>query len=147
MSLPTPAQLADGVRDAWNGTAVRAALGVDAVRTNRPRLKVRDLGDDVVRITVAPRSIQATAITRGSTSVEFPIDIAIQKKIDAANEDAQIDAMTQRVVETIEQMIGQTVAGVGFVSAATTDPLFDPEQLDEHNVFTGVIALTIKTIG
>lgn len=147
MARPTPAQIADGVAATWNGSSIRTDVGVDATRKNRPRFNLKEYAAGEVKVTAAIRSVEASPITRGTPQFETVVDLAIQKKIPIATEDAEIDVLNEYVFRTVEFMQGATVVEGAVVSRAQVDPLFSVDHLDENQLYTGIVSLTIKTIG
>lgn len=149
MPIAKPAEIAEALKVAWNASSVRTAVGVDATRANRPRVKVADLADGVVRVVVAPGPVESVeAAGRGSSRIEYAIDLGIQKKIDSAtSEDTQIDILTGYLSDTLVALVKTRIADNAMVSRATIDPLFSVQLLDEHRVFTGVVRFYVATTG
>ena len=64
---------------------------VNAVRTYQPAFTLEDLKD--LRVSVVPRTLQMSPVTRDSLAIEYVVDVGVQKKLPADGADAAIDEL------------------------------------------------------
>ena len=87
--MSTIAALADAV--ATHVSAGSYGQPVTAVRMYQPAFTLEDLKD--LRVSVVPRTVQMTPVTRDSLAIEYVIDVGVQKKLPADGADAAIDEL------------------------------------------------------
>ncbi len=116
-----------------------------ASREYRPQFELADLKN--LRVTVVPRSIDITSITRDTNQHDVSIDVAVQKKIVADDPHAMDDAM--RLVEQVADYVrGRRLTECPCAAWTRTEnaPIYSPEHLERHQVFTSVLTLTFRVV-
>ena len=117
---------------------------VSAVRMFQPAFTLEDLKD--LRVSVVPRTVQMTPVTRDSLAIEYVVDVGVQKKLPADNADAEIDEMLALVDAIADHLRLQRLPG--FPDAAwigiSNEPVVSTEALEQHRVFTSVLSVTYR---
>lgn len=98
--MSTISTLADAVAAHINtGTYSRP---VSAERVYQPVFTLEDLKD--LRVSVVPRTVGISAASRDSSIFECVIDVGLQQKLPAENEQAEIDALLDLVEEIADHL-------------------------------------------
>jgi hypothetical protein len=142
--MPTrPDELAQLVTDHLAAQTFSHAASVS--RAYRPRVDRAAMEGTV--ITVVPRSAEDTMSSRATVTRDIEIDVAVQARLTGQpheTRDAEIDALMLLVSE-----VGDTLRGLNLPSAQwrlqRNDPIYAPEHLDQHEVFTSLITVTYRT--
>jgi len=115
-----------------------------AVRMFQPAFTLEDLKD--LRVSVVPRTVQMTPVTRDSLAIEYVVDVGVQKKLPADNADAEIDELLALVETIADHLRLQRLPG--FPDAAwvgiSNEPVVSTEALEQHRVFTSVLSVTYR---
>ena len=111
------------------------------VRAYRPVYALEQLKD--LRVTVVPKSASETRLSRSDLMAEYRVDVAVQQR---AATDAERDALMTLVEEFAAAFTGERLEGAAYAVCLHTDrqPIYDPEHLREHGVFTAVLTLTFE---
>jgi hypothetical protein len=142
------ANIADAVTTMISG----ASLGADftAIRTYSP---VYDPTTDTgIKVFVVPISLTMADMTRNTNELTYTVMIGIYNSInyDEYNslDKAEIDSMLSFSANVCSIFLNNNkVANPdAFLIDITNDPAFDPQSLDQHNVFATVIELKYKLI-
>jgi hypothetical protein len=140
--VSTIAALADAV--AAHVSAGSFGQPVTAVRMYQPAFTLEDLKD--LRVSVVPRTVQMTPVTRDSLAVEYVIDVGVQKKLPAEGADAAIDELLTLVEAISDHLRFHRLPG--FPVAAWVgirhEPVVSSEALEQHRVFTSVLSVTYR---
>jgi len=117
---------------------------VNAQRLFQPAFTLEDLKG--LRVSVVPRTLQMTPVTRDSLAIEYVVDVGVQKKLPADNADAEIDELLALVEAIAEHLRFQRLPG--FPDAAwvgiSNEPVVSTEALEQHRVFTSVLSVTYR---
>lgn len=128
-----------------NGTSSPLAGQATAARHYLPQLDLIQLAS--LAVSVVPRSMEHTRISRASVQSDVQIDIAVQKKL-TSGDNAEVDAL-MGLVEAVDAFLcGRPLAlcsGALWLSSKH-EPIYAPEHLDDHRVFTSVLTLTYRTM-
>lgn len=140
--MSTISTFADAVAEHINtGTY---AQPVSAVRTYQPAFTLEELGE--LRVSVVPRTTTVSAASRESSTFEHVIDVGVQKKLPAEDDQAAIDELLE-LTEAIGDRLRHTRLA-GFPEAAWVglahDPVVSSESLEQHRVFTSVLSVTYR---
>jgi hypothetical protein len=140
--MSTISTLADAVAEHIN--AGTYAQPVSAVRTYQPAFTLEDLGD--LRVSVVPRTPTVSAASRESSTYEHVLDVGVQKKLPAEDDQAAIDELLE-LTEAIGDHLRHTRLA-GFPEAAWAglahEPVVSSESLEQHRVFTSVLSVTYR---
>ena len=117
-----------------------------ATRAYRVAVDRADLDD--LRVVVTPNGATSEIVSRSHTEQTIKIDVGVQKQV---NPDSLTDgdAMLALLGEIRDEFLGEsyTVSGqIVSCDEVASDPLFMPEHLDQHRVFTGVVTLGFSTV-
>ena len=114
-----------------------------AVRGYRPAVELKDL--EAVQVTVVPKALTIIAATRSSSYFDGVIDVAVQQKVDA-DKLADLDALMGLVQEIADHLRNRRLEGLSAVVCTTVenDPVFAPEHLELHRVFTSLLTVTYR---
>lgn len=140
--MSTITTLADAVAEHINaGTYAQPVL---AVRTYQPAFTLEDLGQ--LRVSVVPRTTTVSAASRESSTYEHVLDVGVQKKLPAEDDQAAIDELLE-LTEAIGDRLRHTRLA-GFPEAAWAgvahEPVVSSESLEQHRVFTSVLSVTYR---
>lgn len=140
--MSTISILADAVAEHIN--AGTYAQPVSAVRTYQPAFTLEELGE--LRVSVVPRTTTVTAASRESSTYEHVLDVGVQKKLPAEDDQAAIDELLE-LTEAIGDRLRHTRLA-GFPEAAWAglahEPVVSSESLEQHRVFTSVLSVTYR---
>ena len=140
--MSTISTLADAVAEHIN--AGTYAQPVSAVRTYQPAFTLEELGE--LRVSVVPRTTTVTAASRESSTFEHVLDVGVQKKLPAEDDQAAIDELLE-LTEAIGDRLRHTRLA-GFPEAAWAglahEPVVSSESLEQHRVFTSVLSATYR---
>ena len=140
--MSTISTLADAVADHIN--AGTYAQPVSAVRTYQPAFTLEDLGE--LRVSVVPRTTTVSAASRESSTYEHVLDVGVQKKLPAEDDQAAIDELLE-LTEAIGDRLRHTRLAA-FPEAAWAglahEPVVSSESLEQHRVFTSVLSVTYR---
>ena len=121
-----------------------SAQPVSAVRTYQPAFTLEELGE--LRVSVVPRTTTVTAASRESSTFEHVLDVGVQKKLPAEDDQAAIDELLE-LTEAIGDRLRHTRLA-GFPEAAWAglahEPVVSSESLEQHRVFTSVLSVTYR---
>jgi hypothetical protein len=135
--------IADAIVSELSGHSFSEPLMV--ARRVLPEYELAEL--KALTVTVAPKSVQISNITRQSSSYEVAIDIGIQQKI-GKDTDAEVSRLSGIVTEIVTFMNRRSLsafAAARFVSISN-EPVYAPEHLSEKRLFTSVLTVTYKVI-
>lgn len=140
--MSTISTLADAVAEHINaGTYTQP---VSAVRTYQPAFTLEELGE--LRVSVVPRTTTVSAASRESSTYEHVLDVGVQKKLPAEDDQAGIDELLE-LTEAIGDRLRHTRLA-GFPEAAWAglahEPVVSSESLEQHRVFTSVLSVTYR---
>jgi hypothetical protein len=140
--MSTISTLADAVAEHIN--AGTYAQPVSAVRTYQPAFTLEELGE--LRVSVVPRTTTVSAASRESSTYEHVLDVGVQKKLPAEDDQAAIDELLE-LTEAIGDRLRHTRLA-GFPEAAwaglALEPVVSSESLEQHRVFTSVLSVTYR---
>ena len=135
--------VADAIVTELNGGSFSEPLTVS--RRVLPEFELAEL--KALTVTVVPKSVGISNITRDSSSFEVAIDIGIQQKI-GKDTDTDVTRLSGVVTEIVTFMNRRKLSGFPaavFVSIAN-EPVYAPEHLSEKRLFTSILTLTYKVI-
>ena len=120
-----------------------------AVRHYRPTHELAELRD--LKVSVVPKSIESSVESRELCAFDYAIDVGVQKRV-TPNTPAEIDALLSLVQEIDDalRMVTLTwpVEGDEDMEAAwiasANEPVYAPDHLAEHHVFTSVLTITYR---
>jgi hypothetical protein len=140
--MSTISTLADAVAEHIN--AGTYAQPVSAVRTYQPAFTLEELGE--LRVSVVPKTTTVLAASRESSTYGHVLDVGVQKKLPAEDDQAVIDELLE-LTEAIGDRLRHTRLA-GFPEAAWAglahEPVVSSESLEQHRVFTSVLSVTYR---
>jgi hypothetical protein len=140
--VSTIAAIADAVAAHINaGTYSRP---VSADRLYQPAFTLEDLKD--LRVSVVPRTTAISAASRDSSIFECVIDVGVQQKLPAENDQAEIDALLDLAEEIADRLRLTRLPGAPEAAwaAIAHEPVVSSESLEQHRVFTSVLSVTYR---
>lgn len=110
-----------------------------------PEYELAELKD--LTVTVVPKSVQITNITRQPSSFDVTVDIGIQQKI-GKDTDAEVQRLSGVVTELVSYLDRRPLMGLPTVQfkSIVNDPVYVPEHLSQQRLFTSILTLTYKVI-
>lgn len=140
--MSTIAAIADAVAAHIN--AGTFSQPVNAVRMYQPAFTLEDLAD--LRVSVVPRTVGIAAASRDSSTFECVVDVGVQKKLPAENDQTAIDGLLDLVEEITDHLRlkrlpdAPEAAWVGIAH----EPVVSSESLEQYRVFTSVLSVTYR---
>ena len=116
-----------------------------AERAFLPVFELADLKD--VRVTVVPKSLAIIPGGRAHNQHDYAIDVAVQKKLDAAD-NAEIDPLMTLVDEIADFFrLKRLESYPGAMWLKTeNEPVYSQEHLDQLRQFTGLLTFTFRVM-
>jgi hypothetical protein len=140
--VSTITAIADAVTSHINSGTFSQPL--TAVRMFQPAFTLEDLKD--LRVSVVPRTLQMSPVTRDSLAIEYVVDVGVQKKLPAEGMDAAIDELLVLVEAIADHLRFKRLEG--FPDAAwvgiSNEPVVSSEAIEQHRVFTSVLSVTYR---
>ena len=135
------ADITDAVVTALNGGAFSQAF--TAVRAYAPLYDLQDMA--TLRVTVVPRSMRIDSASRSMAQHDLEIDVAVQKKL-AAADNAEIDDLMDLTEEIA--LFGRATGRFGVATWVKTAnaPIYLWEHLGEKRQFTSVVTFTLRAM-
>ncbi|HBR20294.1 MAG: hypothetical protein UV78_C0006G0021 [Parcubacteria group bacterium GW2011_GWA2_43_17] len=117
------------------------------VRTVFPNFELKELA--ALKVTIVPRSVDSSIVTRVSEQDDYVIDIGVQKKL-TDNFEAEIEALISFVTEIKDFLklkhLTMTTRVAMWINTKI-DPIYSREHIAGDNVFTSVITVTYRMVG
>jgi hypothetical protein len=117
---------------------------VSAERVYQPAFTLEDLA--TLRVSVVPRTVSITAASRDSSAFECVVDVGVQKKLPAENDQAEIDGLlelTEEIADHLRLKRLPDAPDAAWVGIAH-EPVVSSESLEQHRVFTSVLSVTYR---
>jgi hypothetical protein len=116
-----------------------------AQRHYRPQFDLGELKN--LRVSVVPRSLAISSLNRSSNQHDLSVDVAVQKKVDPANT-AELDGLMLLVERMADYFRLRRLLSMPAALWLKTEnsPVYAPEHLEQHRVFTSVLTLTYRVI-
>jgi hypothetical protein len=98
-----------------------------------------------LHVTVVPRGITLTGLTRGASHQECQIDVAVQKKFDRGD-NAELDPLMTLVERIVAHFDGRRLAMAGGAVCVKVEnrPVYAAEHFERLRQFTSIITLTFR---
>jgi hypothetical protein len=143
-----PIDIADAVVAELNGPrppGQEFSPAFTAVRAYRPQFELPDL--KTLRVTVVPKAIEITGMARTVNQHDVSIDVAVQKKV-AAADDAELDALMVLVerIADLFRLRRLSMFPTALWQRTLNVPIYSPEHLEQKQVFTSVLTLSFRVI-
>jgi hypothetical protein len=118
---------------------------VDAKREYLPHFDLEDM--QTLRVTVVPKSVTTLPGGRGHNQHDYAIDVAVQKKLETAD-NAEIDALMTLVDEVGDHFRFKRLSSFPNAMWLKTEnqPVYAQEHLQEMRQFTSVLTLTFRVM-
>lgn len=138
-------RIADGVAAILGAASLSQVFSTS--RLDLPRRKLEAFSG--ILVTVVPRSKAKTVLARSVVQEEVGVDVAVQAKVE------DDDPTTLEPYRTLASEIDHLFefgaieeSGVRIASwvGSQIDPIYSPEHLEEHRLFTSVVRLQFKAI-
>ncbi|MDD4788816.1 MAG: hypothetical protein PHO07_16715 [Pirellulales bacterium] len=135
------ADIADSIVAELNAGGFSQPLS--ATRCYLPKFDLAEMKD--LHVTVVPRGVAVTAGTRNHNQHDYQIDIAVQKKLTAAD-NGEIDALMSLVDEIADHFRLKRLDNLRAAVWVKTqhEPIYAPEHLDQLRQFTSVLTVTFR---
>lgn len=143
MSTSLVVNVADAIVGEINASPLAAVAS--AVRHYRPQFELAEL--KTTRLSVVPKGIVITSLGRGANQHDVSVDVAVQKKLSAADA-AEIDPLMGFVQDLSDRLRFKRLALFPQALWVKTEnvPIYAVEHLDQQRVFTSVLTLTYRVI-
>jgi hypothetical protein len=137
-------QISDALVAALNGGSFSSKQFI-AKRSVLPLFELKDLSD--LQVTVIPRNVEISILSRDKNLYEHTIDVAIQKKVDKPIE-VEFDSLVAFVFELAQAIGGYDLRSFGALySGIDIKPLYSLDDLAQDGVFTSVLSVKYKMAG
>ena len=126
------------------------AMAFTAERHYLPRYELSEMQD--LRVTVVPKEMTTTTVSRGAVSRDVTVDVAVQQKLDApgnpapGSEQADTDALmdlSEAIAEHLRVTALLGMPGPMWIQTEHT-AIYAPEHLEQMRQFTSVMAFTFR---
>jgi len=122
-------------------------LPFTAARYYLPKFQLEDM--DTLHVSVVPKEVEIIPAegTRGAPQYDYLVDVGIQKRFDADDDNADIDPLADLVEEIADRLTGRNlVAGAETALWITTgnSPIYAPEAMSQDRMFTSVLTLSYR---
>jgi len=135
------ADIADAVVAELNAGSFSVPL--TAERLYRPDFELPDMKD--LHVSVVPHGLEMSTAGRALSQHDVHIDLAVQKKLDAAD-NAEIDALMGLVEELAEFLRTKRQFGDAVWVRTENSPVYSQEHLGELRQFTSVLTATLRVV-
>jgi hypothetical protein len=135
------ADIADAVVAELNAGSFSVPL--TAERLYRPDFELPDMKD--LHVSVVPHGLEMSTAGRALCQHDVQIDLAVQKKLDAAD-NAEIDALMGLVEELAEFLRTKRQFGDAVWVRTENSPVYSQEHLGELRQFTSVLTATLRVV-
>ena len=119
---------------------------ITPVRMVVPSFDLKELV--TLKVTIVPRSVDSSIITRASDQDDFVIDIGVQKKLTEAFESEAVALIA--LVSEIKDFLRLKNLSIGSAFAmwlnTKIDPVYSREHIASDTVFTSIISVTYRVI-
>jgi hypothetical protein len=108
-----------------------------------PKLNLPELVD--LRVTVVPKGLITTGVSRATCQNDFTIDVAVQRRV-ASEEPVEIDPLVEFAQEIPERFQFRRLDSLPAAVWVKTEhaPIYSIEHLDELRLFTSVLTFTFR---
>ncbi|QDT33985.1 hypothetical protein [Thalassoglobus polymorphus] len=116
---------------------------VSATREYLPAFELADM--QTLRVTVVPKSVTTLPGGRAHNQYDYAIDVAVQKKLDAAD-NTEIDELMTLVDELAEHLRFKRLTDYPNAAWLKTEnqPVYAQEHLQELRQFTSILTFTFR---
>jgi len=135
------ADIADAVVTELNAGSF--SVPFTAERLYRPDFELADMKD--LHVSVVPHGLEMSTAGRALSQHDVQIDLAVQKKLDAAD-NAEIDALMGLVEELAEFLRTKRQFGDAVWVRTENSPVYSQEHLGELRQFTSVLTATLRVV-
>jgi hypothetical protein len=142
--VSTITAIADAVAASLNAAPGGFSMPFTAQRAYQPTLTLEDLQD--LRVSVVPRSVTIAASSRAQSQYDFAIDVGVQKKLAAADDEVELDDLLKLAEEIGDHLRFARLDDfpeAAWVSIAQ-EPVVAAEHLDQHRQFTSILTVTYR---
>lgn len=139
--MATSVEIADAVVTEINAGSY--SMAVSAVRRIMPEHELKDYFS--LKVTVAPKAIERTLLSRVACQEDVQIDVAVQKKV-SADVDTDVPSLITLTEEIIDHLTKRKLTDAPGASWTGTqnDPIYAQEHLASDLLFTSIITLTYR---
>ena len=118
---------------------------VSATREYLPAFELADM--QTIRVTVVPKSVTTLPGGRAHNQYDYAIDVAVQKKLDAAD-NAEIDELMTLVDELADHLRFKRLTDYPNAAWLKTEnqPVYAQEHLQELRQFTSILTFTFRVM-
>jgi len=118
---------------------------IEAQRLYSPQFELAEMED--LHVTVVPRGVQILPGGRAHNQHDYTIDVAVQKKLSAAD-NAEIDTLMDLVDQIADHFRFKRLEGVPNAVWLKTEhqAIYSPEHLREMRQFTSVLTFTFRVM-
>lgn len=135
--------IADAVVTDLNAASFSQAF--TATRSLQPHYELPDLTK--LKVTVLPKARAETPNSRATDSVDYSVDVGVQKKLNSPLTQAELNALMLLVKEVTAFLNRRTPSGQEVTWVGTlNEPIFAQEHLKEMNQFTSVLTVTYRAV-
>ncbi len=140
--MTTPNQVAEAVTQQLNAAPFSLPF-IAAQRKYLPKFNLPEFAD--LQVTVVPKGLTTTGVSRGSCQHDFTVDVAVQRRV-ASEEPVEIDPLMEFVQELPERFQFRRLDFLPQAVWVKTEhqPIYSLEHLDELRLFTSVLTFTFR---
>jgi hypothetical protein len=116
-----------------------------AERAYQPTFELKDL--KTLKVTVVPKGVMITQVTREKASHDYQVDVGVQKKFQKGDA-AELDPLMELVQQIANLFRGQRLNGMlaAMWIKSEINPLYSLEHMEQYRQFTSVVTFTFRVV-
>jgi len=116
-----------------------------AARHYRPQFRLEEMKD--LHVTVVPKGVEATTVSRSGVQYDISVDVAVQKKLEKeTNTDLDpLMNLAEEIANFFRLRRLTQYPGASWLRSEN-DPAWSPGHLEELGQFTSVLTLTFRVV-
>jgi hypothetical protein len=141
--MPESVEIADALVAALNAQSWTPSF--QAERAYQPSFELKEL--KTLKVTVVPKGVTITQITREKASHDYQVDVGVQKKFQKGDA-VELDPLMQLVQDLANIFRAKRLTGMlaAMWLKSEISPLYSPEHMEQYRQFTSVVTFTFRVV-
>ena len=116
-----------------------------AERAYQPSFELKDL--KTLKVTVVPKGVTITQVTREKASHDYQVDVGVQKKFQKGDA-VELDPLMELVQQIADLFRAKRLNGMlaAMWLKSEINPLYSLEHMEQYRQFTSVVTFTFRVI-
>jgi hypothetical protein len=139
-------QVADAVVTELNNHDGFTGVDYTALRLYRPSYSKEQLA--TLRVSVVPKDEDIKRLSRSHIQTECKIDVGVQQRVKSTSDTEALDRLTTFVEDIVKLFDQKPLSYMANAYSVLPKPLpiYDPDTLEDEQVFLSVATLTVKVL-